>query len=106
MTKEEFLAKWGYTFSSGFIKDLDNVISQEIAKSQELSTNESKSQPKVTPTEQPQPKFDRDRFERMFCAVVANGGHELCHKEAIELTEQALAELDAYYAKKEGGNNG
>ena len=63
------------------------------------------------PTEQPSSQvkldnsFDKDRFEAMFRAVVANGGHELDHKQAIELTEEALKQLDVYYAEKEGGNN-
>ena len=64
------------------------------------------------PAEQPSSQakldnsFDKERFEAMFRAVVANGGHELDHKQAIELTEEALKQLDAYYSSKEGGNNG
>lgn len=57
--------------------------------------------------EQPAKQFDRDRFERMFCSVVANGGHELDCKEAINLTQVALSELDAFYINQEKeGTNG
>jgi len=45
--------------------------------------------------EQPSKPFDRERFERMFRAVI----------ETHEATMNALKQLDAYYATKEGGNN-
>ena len=48
--------------------------------------------------------FDKDRFERMFCAVVASGvklDFEFCKRETTYFIQQ----LDAYNASKEGGNN-
>ena len=90
MTKHEFYLKYGISPKDKFRLDIDRLISCEIDKSKK----------------QPTKKFDKDRFEAMFRAVVANGGHELDHKQAIELTEEALKQLDAYYAEKEGGNNG
>lgn len=49
--------------------------------------------------------FDKDRFERMFCAVVASGRTERWEQD-FKFTEEAIAKLDAYYAEKEkGGNN-
>lgn len=59
----------------------------------------------IKPTEQPAKPFDKDRFERMFRAVVASGRTE-SWKEDFRNTEIALEKLDAYYASKEGGNNG
>lgn len=40
--------------------------------------------------------FDRDRFERVFCAVVASNRSD---NEFIE-TEQIIQQLDAFYAEK------
>jgi hypothetical protein len=47
------------------------------------------------------PKFDQERFEAMFRAVVASGRTD---NEFIE-TEEILEQLDAYYASKKGGEN-
>ena len=55
----------------------------------------------VTDHEQPAKPFDKDRFERMFCAVLVGDVYE----NAIKATEDILAKLDAYYASKEGGAN-
>lgn len=55
------------------------------------------------PAKQPAKPFDLDRFERMFCTVVASGQWENCE---IGHTEFLIEKLDAYYATKEGGNNG
>lgn len=52
--------------------------------------------------DQDAPKFDKERFERMFCAVVASREYSL---NLIKLTELHIARLDAYYASKEGGEN-
>ena len=64
-------------------------------------------EPELAPTEPSSQvildnSFDRERFERMFCAVVASNRSD---NEFIE-TEVILEQLDAYYASKEGGNNG
>lgn len=57
------------------------------------------------PTEQPAKQFDRDRFEAMFRAVVMGSGNPFTGDE-FSLTEYIITKLDAYYASKEGGNNG
>lgn len=61
------------------------------------------------PAEQPSSQakldnsFDKERFERMFCAVVASGEYK---GKEFDKTAESLAQLDAYYASKEkGGNN-
>lgn len=54
------------------------------------------------PTEQPAKPFDRERFERIYLAVVAGGQHI----DDLMTTENTIKLLDAYYAEKEkGGNN-
>ena len=89
-----------------------NKIYKNLEIDFDFATHPEKWELYTEPTEQPSSQakldnsFDKERFEAMFRAVVANGGHELDHKQAIELTEEALKQLDAYYASKEGGNNG
>ena len=56
-------------------------------------------------TEPAKPKFDQDRFEAMFRAVVASGELDSMTGE-IEQTEYYLEKLDAFYATKKGGENG
>lgn len=53
-------------------------------------------------TDQVAPKFDKERFEAMFRAVVASGGF---YEDSIKATEHFISKLDAYYASKKGGNN-
>jgi hypothetical protein len=55
-------------------------------------------------TEPAKPKFDQDRFEAMFRAVVASGLNAR-YEDDLEYTKEALTKLDAYYATKKGGNN-
>jgi hypothetical protein len=50
------------------------------------------------------PKFDQDRFERMFRAVVASGRTESYDQDFLA-TNICLEKLDAYYATKKGGSN-
>jgi len=54
---------------------------------------------------EPAKPFDKDRFERMFRAVVASGRTESYEQDFLA-TNICLEKLDAYYATKEGGNNG
>lgn len=87
MTKEQFLRKWGWLVlqdEEEILSDLVAVIATEIAKVQEPQ-----------PTKQAKP-FDKERFERIFCAVVASGSYN----DVINLTEKILKTLDAYYATK------
>jgi hypothetical protein len=53
-------------------------------------------------TDQDKPKFDQDRFERVFCALLVGD----VYVNAIKGTEDVLSQLDAYYASKKGGSNG
>ena len=68
-------------------------------------------EPELAPAEQPSSQaildnsFDRERFEAMFRAVVANGDVE--STKFFECTKDLINQLDAYYAEKEkGGENG
>jgi hypothetical protein len=47
------------------------------------------------------PKFDKDRFERVFCALLVGD----VYVNALKGTEDVLKQLDAYYATKKGGSN-
>lgn len=56
-------------------------------------------------TDQDAPKFDQDRFEAMFRAVVASGRTESYDQDFLA-TNICLEKLDAYYASQKGGENG
>lgn len=89
--------------ASGPINDLIKSID-------EFSENWELYEPEKAPTEPNSQvildnSFDRERFERMFCAVVASGRTERW-EEDFKFTEEALAKLDAYNeSKQKGGNN-
>jgi hypothetical protein len=50
------------------------------------------------------PKFDKDRFEAMFRAVVIASPHDT-YDRCMEITTGVIEKLDAYYATKKGGSN-
>ena len=56
-------------------------------------------------TEPAKPKFDQERFEAMFRAVVASGRTESSEHDFLA-TKIYLNKLDAFYATKKGGENG
>jgi hypothetical protein len=98
MHKELFIEKYYFVskiIQKQFTTDLNAVIAHEIEK--------AKGQPVVTDqvTDQDAPKFDQDRFERVFCALLVGD----VYMNAIKGTEDVLSQLDAYYATKKGGNN-
>ena len=100
MTKENFITKWAfkynvnYTTNPYFIADLDAVIAHEVAK-----VKEQPQPDQVTDKVQNAKPFDKDRFERMFCAVVASEPH-WTYKDCMIETEKLLTQLDAYYSSK------
>ncbi len=104
MTKEQFLIKWPYlneirdTINPYFIDDLEAVIAYEIEKAK----GEAKPEAEQV-TEQVKPKFDQDRFEAMFLAVVESGEYSI--KDCIFIAEEGLKQLDAFYETKKGGEN-
>lgn len=80
MTKEQLFSKW--TINPDFKYDIEAVIATEIEKA------------KVQPA-----PFDRDRFEAMFCAVVASEPH-YTYKDCMIETEKLLTQLDSFYFEK------
>jgi hypothetical protein len=55
-------------------------------------------------TEPAKPKFDQERFEAMFRAVVQSGTNTDIDYNIL-VTKNTLKQLDAYYATKKGGEN-
>jgi hypothetical protein len=102
MHKELFIEKYYFVskiIQKQFTTDLNAVIAHEIEK--------AKGQPVVTDqvTDQDAPKFDQDRFEAMFRAVVISRNNSMSNTTALNDTIYYLKQLDAYYATKKGGNN-
>lgn len=81
MNKEQLYAKW--TFNKDVKSDIEAVIANEVSKAIEQ--------------EKPKHKYDKERFEAMYRAVVSNG-HVLDNKY-IQLTELLLQEVDEYFIK-------
>jgi hypothetical protein len=99
MTKEQFLNKWHYTGHSLISNDLNAVIAHEIEKAK----GEDKPEAEQV-TEPAKPKFDQDRFEAMFRAVVIASPHDT-YERCMEITTGVIEKIDAFYASKKGGSN-
>ncbi len=94
MTKQELYAIW--TLLPELKADLEAVIATEIEKAK------GEAKPEAEQVTAPaKPKFDQDRFERVFCALLVGD----VYVNALKGTEDVLKQLDAYYATKKGGCN-
>ena len=71
----------------------------ELYTEPEVAHKQSSSQAKLDNS------FDRERFERVFCAVTISLPKETWDY-TIQATQRGIDKLDAYYASKKGGNNG
>jgi hypothetical protein len=94
MTKEQLYVIWALL--PELKADIEAVIAYEIEKAK----GEAKPEAEQV-TEPAKPKFDQDRFERVFCALLVGD----VYVNALKGTEDVLKQLDAYYATKKGGNN-
>ena len=82
------------------------VTTEELKSVLQISEPQPDAETQVATDQAPDqaPKFDQDRFERLFCAVIISSPHST-YEKCMKITQEALKQLDAYYATK-GGNNG
>lgn len=105
MGNNRFYANWFSEEISGggrgvrFV-DYNNPISGYF-ETRIFTIDLSEWQPVVTAQS---PKFDKERFERLFLVVLADM-KDATWERAIEATQEGLNKLDAYYASKKEGNN-
>jgi hypothetical protein len=101
--KGDWIKKQSDTHSicnKGMLYENDDLDFDTIPEGWEIYT-EAEAEQVTAPAK---PKFDQDRFERMFRAVVASGRTESYDQDFLA-TNICLEKLDAFYASKKGGNN-